>query len=88
MGTALESRSMVPPARDSIRFGRITVDAASFNHVLAGLDEETIELVTGFLEGCFYKSPKEQVIKLLSVSETGKVIHIMTEKTLGDRVPS
>lgn len=64
----------------------VTMDVTRFNHVLVGLDEEAIELVSDVLDDC--KRLREQFVKRLSLNEAVLLNHLLTELTLGDWAPS
>lgn len=60
---------MVPPIGGQFALAGAATDAMCFNHVLIGLDAETIGLTTDVLENRFYVRLKEQLTCWFSVGD-------------------
>lgn len=58
------------------------MDTTPVNNALDGLDGVIIELICSMLEEFSYKKMKEQLINRISVSETTKFNHLLTDNAL------
>lgn len=61
--------------------------ATRFNYAYVGLDKEFVASIDEVLREGSYTRLKEQVIERLSIRETAKLIHVLTDLTLGDGTP-